>query len=383
MKGSLLIFLIKMCTRLHFGARVRSLIYWCIKITDNGGKSEMTSEGAEQLLQKIHSDPSFSALCQNRIVKPVKYDLQVIIPVYKVEKFLEGCLVSVLLQQTKYSYHIVAINDGSPDKCDEILQRYAEDRRVTVITQENKGFSGARNAGLSVINARYILFLDSDDCLAPGAIENLLNAAYKYNVDIVEGSYRRRSLEGKLFGGERREKAGVSIRECISGYPWMKVIKADLFQNICFPERYWFEDTIMGMLVLPLAKSFATIKEDVYYYTYNTQSISFTARKNPKCIDSFYITRTLLKDAQKCGALETAPLYAYHHFLQQVRNNWYRTLCLGKVVEQAMFVLSCDLRDEYFSFADYKCEKKNLKNMENALQTRNFEKFRKTCIVDF
>jgi len=220
------------------------------------------------------------------------------------------------------------------------------------------------------------------DLLAPYAIERLLDAAYKYDVDIVEGSYRRRTIDGKLFSGERCLYNGVSSREKLKGFSCMKVIKAEIFEHIHFPEGYWFEDTLMGMLVIPLAQSFATIKDDVYYYTCNANSISFMSYDSYKSIDGVYITRSLLMDAKKCGALETAPEYQYHHFLQQIRNNWMRTHRLSSDIELAMFVIACDLWEKYFSKGSH-CAKKHLMNMESALMTKDFNKFRKTCCVDF
>lgn len=375
-------FILKVCGRLRLGAWAKVWPYWLMRMFDQPPNINMTLEDAEKLLQATCPDHASSALCENTIIKPAEYDLQVVVPVYKVELFLEECLRSVLTQKTKYSYHIVAVNDGSPDKCGDILKKYENDERITVITQENRGFSGARNAALKVIRARYVTFLDSDDLLAPHAIERLLDAAYKYDADIVEGSYRRRTVDGKLFSGEKCLYEGISSREKLKGFPWMKVIRAEMFEHIHFPEAYWFEDTVMGMLVIPLAQSFATIKDDVYYYTYNTNSISFMSRASYKSIDGVYITRSLLMDAKKCGALEAAFEYQYHHFLQQIRNNWIRTQSLSSDIELAMFVIACDLWEKYFSKGSH-CAKKHLLNMEGALMAKDFNKFRKTCCVDF
>lgn len=376
------VFILKVCRRLRLGAWAKVWSYWLMRMFERPKNINMTLEEAEKLLQAIYPDHFSSALCENMIIKPAEYDLQIVVPVYKVESFLEECLQSVLDQKTKYSYHIVAVNDGSPDKCGELLKKYENDERITVITQENRGLSSARNAALNIIRAKYITFLDSDDLLAPYAIERLLDAAYKYDVDIVEGSYRRRTIDGKLFSGERCLYNGVSSREKLKGFSCMKVIKAEIFEHIHFPEGYWSEDTLMGMLVIPLAQSFATIKDDVYYYTCNANSISFMSYDSYKSIDGVYITRSLLMDAKKCGALETAPEYQYHHFLQQIRNNWMRTHRLSSDIELAMFVIACDLWEKYFSKGSH-CAKKHLMNMESALMTKDFNKFRKTCCVDF
>lgn len=162
----------------------------------------------------------------------------------------------------------------------------------------------------------------------------------------------------------------------------MKVFRAELFEHVRFPEGYWFEDTVVGMLLLPLARSFATIKDDVYYYTWNTNSISFASKTQPKNIDGVYITRALLKDAKQCGVLGSEPEYMYHFFLQQVRKNWYRSLALGADVELAMFIISCDLRKEFFATL-HSCTNPRLSRLERALMHRDYNLFLKACFEDF
>lgn len=375
---------LKVNGRLHLGSWAKALAYQLTKIGRGytPHNTHMSSEEAEDLLQTISPDTFSSALCKNSIIKPAKYDLLVVVPIYKAEQFLQACLQSVLTQKTKYSYHIVAVNDGSPDGCGEILKRYEDNEKVSVITQENKGHSGARNRALEVIDAKYVTFLDSDDLLAPNAIDRLMDAAYKHDADVVEGSYKRRTVEGKLFYGEYRDQEGEARREQISGYPCMKVFRAELFEHVRFPEGYWFEDTVVGMLLLPLARSFATIKDDVYYYTWNTNSISFASKTQPKNIEGVYITRALLKDAKQCGVLGSEPEYMYHFFLQQVRKNWYRSLALGADVELAMFIISCDLRKEFFATL-HSCTNPRLSRLERALMHRNYNLFLKACFEDF
>lgn len=80
------------------------------------------------------------------------------------------------------------IDDGSTDSTAKILEHYNRIPQLQIIRQTNKGFSGARNTGLKNIDARYVMFLDSDDKLAPGAIQALLEMADKTGADIVEGS---------------------------------------------------------------------------------------------------------------------------------------------------------------------------------------------------
>lgn len=87
----------------------------------------------------------------------------IIIPCYKVEKYLRQCVDSVLVQ-TFEDYEVIIVDDGSPDGCPAICDEYAiKDNRVKVIHKENGGLSDARNAGLDVAHGEYVMFLDSDD----------------------------------------------------------------------------------------------------------------------------------------------------------------------------------------------------------------------------
>lgn len=97
---------------------------------------------------------------------------------------------SIINQQTKYRFLVIAVNDGSPDGSREILRKYERLANVIIIDQENKGLSDARNSGLKHIRAKYVSFVDSDDKMMPGAIEAMMDAAVKYEADIVEGSHK-------------------------------------------------------------------------------------------------------------------------------------------------------------------------------------------------
>lgn len=101
-------------------------------------------------------------------------DLSVVVPCYNVAAYVGECLDSILGQSASRTFEVLAIDDGSSDDTGNILDAYAcKDERVKVVHQENKGFSGARNKGLDLIRGWGIMFVDSDDKLAPGAIDTL------------------------------------------------------------------------------------------------------------------------------------------------------------------------------------------------------------------
>ena len=100
--------------------------------------------------------------------------ISVIIPVYKVEAYLERCLRSVLAQSHS-ELEIILVDDGSPDECPALCDQWTQrDSRIRVIHKENGGLSSARNAGLAVCRGEYISFVDSDDWIEPGMLSYLL-----------------------------------------------------------------------------------------------------------------------------------------------------------------------------------------------------------------
>ena len=100
--------------------------------------------------------------------------ISVIVPVYKVEKYLDRCIESIV-NQTYKALEIILVDDGSPDNCPEMCDNWAKkDNRITVIHKENGGVSSARNAGIGIATGKYIHFVDSDDWLELNAYKTIM-----------------------------------------------------------------------------------------------------------------------------------------------------------------------------------------------------------------
>lgn len=116
--------------------------------------------------------------------------LSYIVPVYKVEKYLNECIDSILAQ-TMDDYEIILVNDGSPDNCPAICVgyevRYPD--RIRVVHKKNGGLASARNAGLRVAKGDYIFFVDSDDFLKEDRVKDLYEAAVRFDADVLQTSY--------------------------------------------------------------------------------------------------------------------------------------------------------------------------------------------------
>ena len=221
--------------------------------------------------------------------------ISVIVPVYRVEEYLERCVKSIL-SQTYKNLEVILVDDGSPDQCPAICDACAEkDARVKVIHQENKGLSGARNAGIDAASGEYLAFVDSDDYVSPHFIEELYQLlqdtgcaigqcrfSYVKGDGLVEESdsafciYRGESLMEQLYGPE--EKATCFV------VAWNKLYRAELFKEtgIRYPEGRIHEDEATTYRLFHEAKKLAFLDRALYgYYTENGGSITsvFSAKR--------------------------------------------------------------------------------------------------------
>lgn len=116
--------------------------------------------------------------------------ISVIVPIYKVEKYLARCVDSILCQ-TYQNLEVILVDDGSPDGCGAICDAYAQkDSRVRVIHKPNGGLSSARNAGIDAAAGEYLAFIDSDDWIDADMMELLYNTMLHHNAQIAECSFR-------------------------------------------------------------------------------------------------------------------------------------------------------------------------------------------------
>lgn len=260
-------------------------------------------------------------------------DLSIIVPCYNVEKYVRVCIESILNQNTTYKFELILINDGSTDNTKYILNQYNKLQNVIIVEQENQGFSGARNTGLKYVQGKYLTFVDSDDILAENAINNWLNAAYKDDYDIVQGGYSYFNDSGSIYSIVS-SKTHIINNPIINltGFPWMKIIKSNLFKDLIFPEGYWFEDTIMKYLVYPRVKKAIEINTIVYKYRKNAYGITSTSKKSLKSIDSTWITELMLDNLNKFNITFNKDLYL--ETINQCLINIQRVFYLKKDIRQ-------------------------------------------------
>lgn len=215
----------------------------------------------------------------------------IIIPVYKVEKYLNQCVDSVL-SQTFNDYEIILVDDGSPDNSPLICDEYsASNSRVKVIHKPNGGLSSARNAGLDIAKGKYIIFLDSDDYWCDCYCLEKLNSELKNGeIDIIIFGMKKYYQIDDKFGGERiPEMSGRDVfdNEKITyilmqnneyvACAWDKVIKRSLIEKsgLRFVEGQLSEDIEWCAKLLLLNPVIRTVPECFYVYRQqNSNSIT-------------------------------------------------------------------------------------------------------------
>lgn len=212
--------------------------------------------------------------------------VSVIIPIYKVEKFLRICLESVI-NQTYKNLEIILVDDGSPDNCGEICDEYAsKDSRIKVIHKENGGLSDARNAGIEVATGEYITFVDSDDFLFLNMVEILYQLCKKNRAEFSmcqcvhctekdeKFMMEKSEIQEKIEIFEEKEKMkAYMVSKKIDTVVWKKMYAKRLFDNIRFPKGKLHEDTFVMHLLIESANKVVITNEYGYVYRINPESI--------------------------------------------------------------------------------------------------------------
>ena len=208
--------------------------------------------------------------------------ISVIVPVYKTEKYLAACLDS-LLAQTYRNFELIVVNDGSPDDCWQIMQRYAaQDARVRIFNKENGGVSSARNFGLDVARGEWIGFVDSDDYIAPEMYEALYQAVQSTGADLALCDYAAVDAAGtpclppytglaqRIFTGRELLKRATNT---MAQPAWNKLYRRAIFAQLRYPEGKLNEDLFLIPEVCLQIQKAVVVPKALYYYVQRGGSI--------------------------------------------------------------------------------------------------------------
>lgn len=208
--------------------------------------------------------------------------ISIIIPVYKVEEYLEKCIESVL-KQTYTNLQIILVDDGSPDNCGKICDEYAKkDPRIEVIHKVNGGLSDARNVGIAKAKGKYIGFVDSDDYIKEDMYEILINVIKEYDADVsicnlydvIDGKEYIRNNENGIQKYSRLEiLKEVLLDKNIQSYAWNKLYKKELFDEIKYPIGKKYEDIGTTFYVFEKCNKIVVTSKPEYYYLKRSDSL--------------------------------------------------------------------------------------------------------------
>ncbi len=230
--------------------------------------------------------------------------VSIIIPAYNVEKYLRECLDSAL-GQTFSDIEVIVIDDGSTDSTPEIIREYAaRDPRLKALTRPNGGPSRARNAGLDVSRGEWIVFLDSDDVLAPTAVEKFVCTAKKTDVLYVEGQWSEGtdSTEIRHVGDPGGDPVvydsetyieKMLYQDGVTSSPCCKLFARFLFESLLFRPDVIYEDLDICYGLAEKAVNVAVIPDRLYFYRMNPVSLTHTF--SPRRFDVLDVTRRIEK----------------------------------------------------------------------------------------
>ncbi len=209
--------------------------------------------------------------------------ISVIVPVYKVENYLDRCVRSIISQHYR-QLEIILVDDGSPDRCPAMCDAWAQkDSRITVIHKKNGGLSDARNAGMAAATGELMTFVDSDDYLSPDMYQVLYERMREDDSDIAacgvemvweDGTPSRKlTCDGK-FLLDREEAMLAIIQETYLKQPvWYKLYRTSLIRDISFPVGKYHEDVFWSYQAVANARRVSIVDTPCYFYTQRSGSI--------------------------------------------------------------------------------------------------------------
>lgn len=209
--------------------------------------------------------------------------ISVIVPVYKVENYLDECMESIV-SQTYRDLEIIVVDDGSPDYCPDKCDEWAKkDSRIRVIHKENGGLSDARNVGLDIAKGDRVIFIDSDDYIASTMIEEMNRVMLEQQCDIVMcnkaivtlSRIEKERDDGKIdtYQGEEIIDNYLYHRNNFCSGVWNKLIRMELVAEIRFPKGLNSEDYYFYSFLYYKAKKMVVYHRAFYYYRQRKGSI--------------------------------------------------------------------------------------------------------------
>ena len=246
-------------------------------------------------------------------------ELSIIVPIYKVEKYLDECIQSIL-HQTFTDLELILVDDGSPDACPQMCDAAAEqDSRVRVIHQKNGGLSAARNTGIEAARGNWLGFVDSDDFVAPDMYEKLYHAAVNAGADCAmcsvqliheDGSRMDTPPQWKVYGGGYTGEDVLKTITWQDNVPylvaWNKLYRREVFRTLRYPVGRINEDVFVFAELFDTIKMVACVEQPLYFYRQRTGSI-MQSKCTLRNLDEMWSFVHCFECFQRSGRMEILP----------------------------------------------------------------------------
>lgn len=268
--------------------------------------------------------------------------VSVIVPVYNVEKYLDRCVGSIV-KQTYHNLEIILVDDGSPDDCPAKCDEWAvRDGRIKVVHKKNGGLGYARNSGLEIATGDYVAFVDSDDYIESDMYATLIDAARRYDADMVSCGFRKELADGTFqtyieFDSEQvvegEDLLSLAKRYMLSY--WHKSINAGVWHGIYrrslvpdfISERvYTPEDLIFNVTIGLRLKKYVYVNRCFYNYMYNAAGLcrSYKPDDFEKMVAGANYLKKMLLDYDIYGEAEryifTRSIFFHRYFIMSDKN---------------------------------------------------------------
>ena len=246
--------------------------------------------------------------------------VSVIVPIYKVEEFLEECVHSIL-EQTYTNFELILVDDGSPDNCGKIIDRFAlADSRVKAIHKENGGLSSARNAGLDTATGKYIQFVDGDDRVMPTLLEKTVTKMEQgfdmvifnhYIYPLQPNDWHQVEEEKTFTFSGPKDRFDFLCEKYIPGdlrwEAWNRTFSRKIIEQnrIRFIDnrKIFKEDYCFSLQYIPFINNIACITDYLYQYRKRPGSLMDVSQDDPRLKEAVLLSEMLLdyyKERPEC-----------------------------------------------------------------------------------
>ncbi len=294
-------------------------------------------------------------------------DITVIIPVYNVEDYLKCCLDSIVSQKINGEFEVIVVDDGSKDCSGEIADSYGVASNVRVIHQKNGGLSAARNTGLRASRGKFIMFVDSDDLIGPGYLEDMRCRLEETSADFVTSTFRYMSDDG-LVGDTECDRAAWMA-------PWGRLYRRGVWDRLGFPVGAWYEDLIHPLWIDSFFKDEPCYDLSGYYYRIRPGSIMQSTPTNVKGLDSYWVLDELISYRSELGiSYSQKDLDRIFPLFGPLLLG--RTVALDNSARKTMFACCCDT---FNSIDEFRMKSISLKgrwrDIERALRSSDYNRY--------